>query len=171
MRRLGIALMLVILAGCGSVDDIARQLAARAGRQASAADDIALRLRALASTEDDALRLGQGILGSAPSRATAEARVGRWIDDALSGLPPERRQELRSFALSATCDALDAAVQGQLPDLGSMVVAGLASGSEAVDQQLLRRQLNDMFADLQSGSSETFAARIEVLSACLIATR
>ena len=178
MRRRRSALMLaaclMMLAGCwaddatrvvaGSFDDIARQVAQKSG---GTSDDAARWLRTLGSTEDDAARLGQGILQTAGQPA-GERRVGAWIDDAITSLAPEDQARVRSVALGATCDALDSAAQGQAPDLGSLVLNGLGGLSPSVDQQLLRTQLDDMFSELQAGGEAAFAARVEILFACML---
>jgi hypothetical protein len=178
-KQRGTQLLLIVLVGlsgcqladdagraaASTVDDLARQIAQNRG---GTSDDAARWLRSVGSTEDEAIRLGQGILQSSSTVSTAEARVAAWIDDAIGALTPEQRAQVRGVALASTCDALDAMAQGQSPDLGSMVLNGLGSLSPFVDQQLLRTQLNDMLANLEPGRESTLAARTEILFACIL---
>jgi len=176
MRRAGISLAVVaILAGstaCGlwrnaaTFDEVVVQIAQRTGRNT---DDVARWLRAASASEDDALRIGQGILASSVTRSTAETRVGTWIDNATSSLSAEERATVRGFALNATCDALDSIARGETPDLGSMVLNAIGELNGALDQRLLAAQLDDMLEDLQQPSLATFTARVEVLAACQLA--
>ena len=165
-----------IIGGCGTADDIVRvggqslddvaRLIAQQSRGTS--DDAATWLRTLSSTEDDAIRLGQRALATSPTVATAESRVGSWIDNVVVSLSPEDQARVRGVALATTCDALDALAQGGAPDFASLVLNGVGSLSPAVDQQILRDQLNDMFSDLKPGGEATFAARSEILIACMV---
>ena len=177
MLRLAVTVLLAgAITGCGaaddvvrvggqSLDDVARLIAQRSG---GTSDDAAHWLRTLGSAEDDAIRLGQRALATSPSVTTAESRVGTWIDSAASSLSPEAKAQVRGVALASTCDALDSFAQGRAPDLGTLVLSSIGSLSTAVDQQLLRNQLNDMFDELKPGGEATFVARSEILIACMV---
>lgn len=165
-----------VIAGCGATDDIVRVggqslddvawlISQRSG---GTSDDAANWLRTLTSAEDDAIRLGQQALATSPSVATAESRVGSWIDNVVPSLAPEEQARVRGVALASTCDALDSLAQGKAPDLASLVINGIGSLSPAVDQQLLRNQLNGMFNALKPGGEATFVARSEILIACMV---
>lgn len=158
--------LMCLVGGCGaarSVDDVADDIVRAIGGNS---DDVARWLRGSTSTQDDAVRLGEQILESTPRSTAAESRVGTWIDDTISSLSAPDQAYVRRVAVGATCDAFDAVAQGRVPDPGS-VVNGIATLSPSVDQQLLKTQLNEMWANLQRGEQATFAARAEILIACI----
>ena len=176
LRMIALVLVAAVSVGCGAADDVARSaddiaaaLARQAGKATSAEDDIARMLRGVGKTEDGAIRLGQGLTGQTFTTATAMSRIKSAIGSATSKLPAEGQETVAQVTLSVMCDGLDAYVAGKPFDAGEAVIKGIGGLSDAVDQQLLKQQVESMLRDATGGESgEVTSTRLSLLMACIV---